>query len=460
MDTPHDPFVQKTLRILFVISLMTCASVASVAAQGIPPLLEPPPGSTITTDPVTFSGAHTSADLKHLLRIGSSLGGSNLFSQSLGTGHSATVSGLPSSGPIYVSYWTLNSAGWFVNRVVYTMDVGSGAPRVWNCPAGDTDCLINAITIGNGSGNPEIIRLESGTYTITSFYTGGHLLPPITGNITIEGAETTGTIIRSTMFHDFLQTFEVDTLGTLKLTKLSIMGGGTGVLNLGNATLDKVTISHNTGIGVGIINRQTGTITIRDSTVAYYRGDEHSGGGIVNSGAMQLIGSTIEQNSRSAFGGIINSRTGTMNINTSTITDNSADFVGAGGISNRGQMELHNTLVQNNFGATVGGLENQEGEINISLSVFTGNNTEEGFGGAIFNSGPMTISKSVIALNKANAGAGIFNFGADLSLEQTVILGNEAASNGGGIKNGGNGRLTLTETVITNNTPDDCVGCP
>ena len=467
MDTPHDPLVQKTLRILLVIGLMTCANIAPVAAQGIPPLLEPPPGSTITTDPVTFSGAHTSADLKHLLRIGSSLGGSNLFSQSLGTGHSATVSGLPSSGPIYVSYWTLNSAGWFVNRVVYTMDVGSG-PRVWNCPAGDVDCLINAITIGNGSGNPEIIQLAAGTYTLDSLDNGSNLLPSIIGNITIEGAETTSTIIRSSLASNIiaesLTTFNVDESATLELKSLSIIKGGTAIRNSGSATVHEGTISDNLihtnfRAGTGIVNNQTGTMTIEDSTVSNYNQVFPGGGGAIqNAGTMDLTGSSIEGNSSSGgTGGITNG--GMLTITTSTIARNVGHDGGDGAIVNGGSLELINSLVQNNFGF-VGGLVSF-GQTNISKSIFTGNRSETGVsGGAIFNAGPMTISQSVIALNKAGEGAGIFNRGADLSLEQTVILGNEAASDGGGIKNVNNGRLTLTETVITNNTPDDCVGCP
>ncbi len=477
MVTPHDPFVQKTLRIMFVIALMTCANMASVAAQGIPPLLEPPPGSTITTDPVNFSGAHTSADLKHLLRIGSSLGGSDLFSKSLGTGHAVTVSGLPSSGPIYVSYWTLNSAGWFVNRVVYTMDVGSGAPRVWNCPAEDVNCLINAITIGNGSGNPEIIQLAAGTYTLESFDNLATFLPRIRGNITVQGAGSTATIIRSNLFSPPLRnnsviTFSVERSATFKLTALSILKGGAVIVNRGETTMHEVTISDgqispNFFAPSGILNGVGATMKIQDSRFTGYQ--QTAGNAIRNSGTMEITGSSITDNISSrrsqGAGGIYNESTGTLTIKTSTIARNRGQETSQpGAILNLGHLDLINSLVQDNVG-TVGGLSSALGTTNISGSIFTGNRSENNAGGgAIFNSGPMTISKTVIAFNKAAGGGGIFytgGFGGTLTIENSVIFGNEAENSiGGGIDIVNNGLITLTDTVVTNNTPNDCQGCP
>jgi len=79
------------------------------------------PGTTLTASTVTFTGAHTSQDLEHSLRIGTSNGASNIYNKSMGTGHAATVSGLPSTGTIYVWYWTRNSSGWFANKATFTM---------------------------------------------------------------------------------------------------------------------------------------------------------------------------------------------------------------------------------------------------------------------------------------------------------------------------------------------------
>lgn len=222
------------------------------------------------------------------------------------------------------------------------MDVGSGGPRVWNCPAGDTNCLINAITIGNGSGNPEIIQLEAGTYTLARLDNGPNLLPRIIGNIKIEGVGMNATIIQSSLrpddtdFHPSFGTFDVDAIGTLELAALSIMKGGTGISNKGTVKVRKVMISDNRmgtfgGYGTGIQNLQTGTMTLEDSTVSdYIGGFIGAGGGISNSGTMDITGSFFNGNNNESFGGIANLSTGIMTINKSIIANNRAGDGNAG----------------------------------------------------------------------------------------------------------------------------------
>lgn len=459
-------------------SLVSCILAGLLSGGGIkiasaqtfpPPILSPVPGSTLTASMVTFTGDHTSQDLEHTLWVGTKLRGTDLSKQKLGVGHTATVSGLPTTGTIYVSWWTRNSIGWFVKDYTYWMDVGGGSPRVWNCPGGDANCLINALTMANGSGCLEIIQLAAGTYTLERFDNDKNLLPRIIGNIKIEGAGSHATVIRGmtdASVH-FFQTFEIDESGTLDIAGLTIMEGGTGIGNGGTVTMREVTISNNTMSGFGrggpaISNGPSGTMTIQDSTVAdYNEGVPGAGGGILNSGIMNITGSSIKRNQGEGIGGIANTSTGKMTINTSTIADNRAGDGDGGGIINGGQMELRNSLVQYNSADIVAGLVNR-GEITIFKSVFIGNESGTGVsGGAIFNAGPMTILQSVIAFNKAgDDGGGIFNRDdGELTLEQTVIFNNEAVTNGGGIKNV-NGLLTLTETVVSNNKPDDCVGCP
>ncbi len=480
MVTPHN----HSMRTGFILGCVLFGILASgvitpASAQVVLPLLEPTPSSTLTSSTAKFvGGLGGQPGEQHWLTVGIRNWDRSIFHQSLGTGNTATVSGLIPTGTLFVRYFTYTpSTGWQSELYTYQMNVQSGGPRVWNCAAGDTDCLINAITIANGSGNPEIIRLEQGTYTITSFHTGDSLLPPIIGHITIEGFDSRGTFIQSKNLPPrfgplAVKTFDVDEVGTLVLSALSIRKGGTAILNRGNVTMRDVMITDNQlvnadgqpqySIAHGIYNLQSGTSTIQDSTIAdYFTGvSASSSGAIRNEGTMNISGTSIKRNDGDGIGGIHNSATGIMTIKTSTITDNTASNNGIGGIRNEGKMELHNTLVQSNIGAESGGLLNS-GEMSITKSVFTGN--EGGTGstaGGIHNSGQMTISKSVIAFNKTFAGAGIFNV-RDLFLEHTVIFNNKAESDGGaGIKNVRNGRLTLTETLVTDNTPANCVGCP
>ena len=48
----------------------------------------------------------------------------------MGTSHSATVSGLPTTGTIYVRYWTRFSSGWKFQDHTYTMRVSPAAPTL------------------------------------------------------------------------------------------------------------------------------------------------------------------------------------------------------------------------------------------------------------------------------------------------------------------------------------------
>ena len=90
---------------------------------GPPPITSPAPGSTLTSTTVTFTGGHTASDLQHWLYVGNTRGGANLFDQDMGTGHTATVFGLPTSGTIWVRYWTLFSSGWAFTDQSYVMNV-------------------------------------------------------------------------------------------------------------------------------------------------------------------------------------------------------------------------------------------------------------------------------------------------------------------------------------------------
>jgi hypothetical protein len=86
-----------------------------------PPITSPTPGSTLTSATVTFTGGHTSADGQHWLFVGTTAGAYDLFTRDLGSGHAATVSGLPATGTIYVTYWTYFAGiGWTSTSQQYT----------------------------------------------------------------------------------------------------------------------------------------------------------------------------------------------------------------------------------------------------------------------------------------------------------------------------------------------------
>jgi hypothetical protein len=77
----------------------------------------------LTSTTVTFTGAHTSQDYQHYAYVASTPGGSNYYAGGVNGSHQVTVSGLPSSGTIYVRYLsrTCSSCAWQSKTHAYSM---------------------------------------------------------------------------------------------------------------------------------------------------------------------------------------------------------------------------------------------------------------------------------------------------------------------------------------------------
>jgi hypothetical protein len=86
-------------------------------------------------------------------------------------------------------------------------------------------------------------------------------------------------------------------------------------------------------------------------------------------------------------------------------------------------------------------------------------------GGGIFSAGSreddgatLQINASDITNNSARTGGGLFNGGAAFAVfsNDSTVTGNRASTSGGGIQNAG--RVELQDTVVSGNTPTNCVG--
>jgi predicted outer membrane repeat protein len=94
----------------------------------------------------------------------------------------------------------------------------------------------------------------------------------------------------------------------------------------------------------------------------------------------------------------------------------------------------------------------------------TGNRATLG-GGGIFSAGSreddaatLTLSATDIMNNTARTGGGLFNGEAAFAVfsNDSTVTGNRASASGGGIQN--TGRIDLQDTVVSGNTPNNCVG--
>jgi hypothetical protein len=171
--------------------------------------------------------------------------------------------------------------------------------------------------------------------------------------------------------------------------------------------------NHGTSSGIGIYNDVNGIVAIRSSSVSNNFSQNLSfgrlGGGIYNAGTVEIVESTLRQNStRNYGGGIFNE--GTVTVMRSTLSDNIAVYRLAG------------------FG---GGVANN-GTMTISNCTFSGNHADGG-GGGISNRGRMTIANSTLTENFAY---------------------NNGISSGGTIRNLGDGELRIQNTILKVGSPD------
>ncbi len=206
------------------------------------------------------------------------------------------------------------------------------------------------------------------------------------------------------------------TNGPLDITQdLDIEGPGAGSL----------TVSGNGASRVFLVDDFV-TATIAGLNIA--DGKSHgNGGGILNAGTLTVTNSTISRNSASQGGGIFNDG-GTLTLTNSTLSGNSASQ--GGGIDNLvGTLTVTNSTISgDSSGVSGGGIDNFLGTVTVTNSTISGNSTSGG-GGGILSAGALAVTDSTFSDNSAGNGGGIENSGGyTLTLANTIIAGNTAAT--------------------------------
>jgi Zn-dependent metalloprotease len=219
-----------------------------------------------------------------------------------------------------------------------------------------------------------------------------------------------------------------------------------GVSNAGYLTLENCELRNNhmtLGPGGGIQN--SGTLEMRNSHI--HHNVARDGGGIYNIGTMTLSNTVINDNVATSNGGGISNDwgtfTGTAYIYSSKIFGNESFW--GGGIYNHGTLLLSQSSVSGNYAANGGGL------FGDGISSFNGGNT--------------TVEDSTLSDNKTGGpGGGIYLVGGTISLNNVTVSGN-LASSGGGIyrQPDGSGSVEFKNSIISDNrvtrgTGPDCSG--
>lgn len=302
--------------------------------------------------------------------------------------------------------------------------------------AANLDTRVDACPAGSGS---DTISLPAGTFTLAIAGADedntlrGDL--DIRSNLTIVGAGASKTILDGNRLDRLV---DVHT-GTVVIQGVTIQNGragdGGGVRNAGTLTLDSDTVRRNethSWMGGGILNQETGKLSVRTSTITENVVPE-DGGGIYNRGSMSIDFSRITYNQTvdGYGGGLLN--LGTATITESTIAKNQATF--DGGIYNRGTLEIQRSTINNNT-TTNSGEDGEAGGIGNGGSLRLINSTvsmnrSAGHGGGLYNRNSITIQNSTIAHNVADNnnedggdGAGIFNEQGTVVMQNSILVNN------------------------------------
>ncbi len=283
---------------------------------------------------------------------------------------------------------------------------------------GGTHVRCNDITalktaINNANTNGGRITLASRcTYTLTAADNPDDGLPEITGNVTISGRDTT--IRRAPNATADFRILHVVSGGSLTLNSLTVSGGS---------------LAGDSGGGIASTN---GTLNLNRTTI---KGNlANSGGGLYNfGGRLNLDHSNVERNTAVSFGG------GMAND-------------GGGTLTMKGGALLKNRAVNSNGG----GLENIVGTANLNSVSVRGNTALVGGGIRNPNGSTLNLRSTTVSDNIAVSGAGISNNNSTATLVRSLVTNNTAITAGGGILNEANGQVTLTDSRVVRNTPDNC----
>ncbi len=340
---------------------------------------------------------------------------------------------------LVVSAW-LSERGWAATISVNSFNQEQPFVTNGNCTLGEavqaanTNSAVDGCTAGSGG---DVIRLPAGTYSLTqptaaASYTA---LPNVSSEITITplALSPTTTIEASGPF----RIFRVMSAGSLIVANITLIGGeaatGGSLMNSGQLFLFNAVVKTATASG--------------------------NGGAIYNQGWLQIDSSTLQDNSAGGNGGAVYSTSaGTLISSASTFTLNNS-VMGGGAVFNNGTLQVTYTTFSDNQASGANGdggaLYADSGSQEIVQSRFTSNTAVSDGGAVVVPQGAsLTVDKSVFDGNTAVAEGGAIKVRGSLTVTSSTFANNQASlisGYGGAVRVSGDAEVTLNNVTLSGN---------
>lgn len=229
--------------------------------------------------------------------------------------------------------------------------------------------------------------------------------------------------------------------------------GGAVLLVNGTLNISSSTISGNTTLGNGGAVYTLGTLTLTDTEMSGNYAQKSAGAIFVAGDTSELSMNNVDllDNSSLGQGGAvyIKDSKGKPTIVNSRIENNYA-IEGAAIWLDGSVLTLQDVYLHFNEAGKGGAIEMVGGELVIINGSFVGNTVVHEGGAVLQRNGRLTLVNTVIADNTADFGAGVYQLGGRLELYNCTIVDNKATLGSGGLHLDGVSQV-INNTIIANN---------